>query len=129
MTRTELARWLERYERAWRSPGTEALGGLFAADATYSPAPYEDTVHGLERIGEFWEANREGADEAFTMASEIVAVEGNVGVAHVEIHYCDPRGSDYRDLWIVVLDDDGRCAAFEEWPFFPGQPLTSSPAR
>jgi hypothetical protein len=32
---------------------------------------------------------------------------------------------EYRDLWIMRFDDDGRCCAYEEWPFWPGQPHTA----
>jgi hypothetical protein len=60
------------------------------------------------------------------MAWEPVAVEGDVGVARVEIVYGDPEAHRYRDLWIVTLEADARCRAFEEWPFFPGQPLSAA---
>jgi hypothetical protein len=26
---------------------------------------------------------------------------------------------EYRDLWVVRLDQAGRCTHFEEWPFWP----------
>ena len=29
MDRADLSRWIEAYERAWRTPGTDALQGLF----------------------------------------------------------------------------------------------------
>lgn len=114
--------WIERYEHAWRTAGTEPLAGLFTPEATYLPDPYAEPVAGLEAIGVFWEAEREGADEAFTMAAELVAVEGDVAVARIEVDYGDPPERSYRDLWVIELDPDGRCRAFEEWPFFPGRP-------
>jgi hypothetical protein len=124
MTRAELARWIAGYERAWRTAGTESLRELFSPDATYRPAPFEDPIRGLDAIAAFWEAEREGPDEAFALSSEIVAVDGDVGVTRIEVQYGDPGYSvsrTYRDLWIVILDAAGRCVAFEEWPFFPGQ--------
>ena len=30
-----------------------------------------------------------------------------------------PEDQVFWDLWIVRLAADGRCAAFEEWPFWP----------
>ena len=27
----------------------------------------------------------------------------------------------WRDLWVIRFDDDGRCVAFEGWPFAPRQ--------
>jgi ketosteroid isomerase-like protein len=122
VTRADLARWLDGYERAWRTAGTEVLAELFTEDATYRAGPYEETARGLAAIAELWEAERESPDEPFEMTSEIVAVEGDTGVARVEVHYA-ATGNEYRDLWIVTLRADGRCVAFEEWPFFPAQPL------
>lgn len=122
MTRTDLARWIKAYECAWRIAGTESLHELFAKNASYRAAPFDEPLRGLTAISAFWEAEREGSAEVFALESEPVAVEGQVGVARIEVRYGDPVARTYRDLWVVTLDTDGRCAAFEEWPFFPGQP-------
>jgi hypothetical protein len=47
-------------------------------------------------------------------------------VARVEVACGDPPARRYRHLWIVTLEADGRGSAFEEWPFFPGQPLSAA---
>jgi hypothetical protein len=64
-----------------------------------------------------WRAGQ--GDEDFTMRSDVVAVEGDIGVARVEVRYGDPVRQQYRDLWVVRFDGAGRCIAFEEWPFWP----------
>ncbi len=102
-------------------PGTDLLEELFASDATYVASPFELPVRGAAAIASFWEAERESADEVFAFAWEPIAVEGDVGVARVEVRYDGPPVRVYRDVWIVTLDNDRRCRAFEEWPFFPGQ--------
>jgi hypothetical protein len=121
----DLARWIDGYERAWRTPGTRSLEWLFASEARYVPAPFDTPLHGLAAISTFWDAERESADEPFALSWEPVAVESDVGVARVEVRYGDPPTRIYRDLWIVRLAGDGRCTAFEEWPFFPGQQRTA----
>jgi SnoaL-like domain len=121
----DLAQWIDRYERAWRMPGTAPLEELFATTATYVAAPFDPPLHGHAEIATFWEAERESAAEAFVLAWEPVAIDGDVGVARVEVRYGDPVTRVYRDLWIITLGNDGRCTAFEEWPFFPAQPRTS----
>ena len=119
MDRGQLTDWIARYERAWRATGTDALAELFTEDATYSTAPYEKAHLGLDAIGQMWEAERLGPDEEFEMSSEVVAVEGDTGVARVEVRYGAPKDKEYRDLWIVRLNDAGLCFRFEEWPFWP----------
>jgi hypothetical protein len=118
LTRGQLKAWIDDYERAWRTPGTDALGELFVQEATYSTAPFENPYRGLGAISEMWESGRDGPDEDFTMTSDVVAVEGDTGVVRVEVRY-GSKGVDYRDLWIVRLDESGRCISFEEWPFWP----------
>jgi ketosteroid isomerase-like protein len=118
----DVANWVTAYECAWRTAGTDALAELFTPDATYQTTPFEQRHRGLAAIADVWEALREGADEAFTMWSEVVAVEGDTGVVRCEVAYGEPHRRVYRDLWIIKLDDEGRCFQFEEWPFWPGQP-------
>jgi len=120
--RGTVSRWLAGYEAAWRAPGTGELARLFTTDATYLPSPYDRPVAGLDAIGLMWEDDREGPDEVFTMAAEILAVDSPVAVVRVEVVYGDPPQQEYRDLWVIRFADDGRCAWFEEWPFFPGRP-------
>jgi hypothetical protein len=117
--------WLAGYEAAWRSPGTASLAGLFAADATYLQSPYERPVIGLDAIARMWDAEREGPDEVFTLATDILAVDGPVAVVRAEVRYGDPLRQEYRDLWVIRLDDDGRCSWFEEWPYWPGRPFVA----
>lgn len=128
MDRAELTDWIGRYERAWRSPGTDVLAELFTEDASYSTAPYENPHRGLAAIREMWEAERSGPDEDFEMSSEVVAAEGDTGVARVVVNYLTAKEREgrrhrqrreYRDLWIVQLDESGLCSHFEEWPFWP----------
>jgi hypothetical protein len=118
--------WLGRYERAWRTDGTEPLRGLFVEDATYRMSPYEEPFVGLSGIAEMWEGERDRPDEVFTMASEILAVEGDTAVVRVEVTYGEPVTREYRDLWVIRFAEDGRAVAFEEWPFWPGQPYSTA---
>ena len=119
--RAEVSRWLAGYEAAWRSPGTARLAGLFTDDSTYRQSPYEEPVAGLAALRRMWDAERAGPEEVFTLATEILAVDGPTAVVRAEVHYAQPE-QEYRDLWIIQLGDDGRCRSFEEWPYWPGRP-------
>ena len=123
--RALVSRWLAGYEAAWRSPGTASLADLFTADASYLQSPYEVPVTGLDAIMRMWDAEREGPDEVFTLATDILAVDGPVAVVRAEVRYGEPLRQEYRDLWVIQLDDDGRCSWFEEWPYWPGRPFSA----
>ena len=114
--------WLAAYETAWRTAGTEGLAGIFTDDASYVQSPYQPPVVGLDAIRRMWDEEREGPDEVFTMTTEIVAVDGPTAVVRAEVRYGDPIRQEFRDLWVMCLDDDGRCRWFEEWPYWPGEP-------
>lgn len=116
-----MQRWVEAYERAWRTAGTDELDRLFAAGATYQVSPWARPVEGLAAIRALWERERDSADEAFTMTRDVVAVDGSTAVVRVAVAYGDPDDRRWRDLWVLRFDADGRCAAFEEWPFTPDQ--------
>lgn len=120
--RTAVHRWLAGYESAWRTSGTHGLSALFTADAIYLHSPYEEPVVGIHAIRNMWDHDREGPDEVFTLSTEIVAVEGDTAVVRADVQYREPIRQEYRDLWLMRFDDDGRCAHFEEWPYWPGHP-------
>ena len=125
--RALVSRWLASYEVAWRTPGTEGLAGIFAGQATYRHSPYEEPVVGLDSIRRMWDEDRAGPDEVFTLATQVVAVDGLIAVVRAEVGYGDPVSQEYRDLWLIRLGEDGRCSWFEEWPFWPEQPPAASP--
>ncbi|MGH8990979.1 MAG: nuclear transport factor 2 family protein [Acidimicrobiia bacterium] len=121
--REAVARWVAAYEQAWRTPGTDQLADLFSPDVSYLPSPWAEPLDGLDALAPFWEKGRDGPDEPFTLASEIVAVEGSTAVVRVSVDYLGGADtSRWRDLWVLGFAPDGRCASFEEWPFAPGQP-------
>lgn len=123
VTRADADAWALAYERAWRTAGVEHLRELFSEDAVYRMSPYAEPATGLAEIAALWERERQGPDEAFEMRHQVVAVEGDVAVVRVEVTYGEPRRAEYRDLWILRLDAEGRCRDFEEWPFWPGRPI------
>ncbi|MEP7193139.1 MAG: nuclear transport factor 2 family protein [Actinomycetota bacterium] len=122
MNRTEVERWVAGYERLWRTPGTELLAELFVPHASYLPSPWAQSLSGLEAIAQFWEAERKGPDEEFTMTSDVVTVDGATAVVRVVVKYGSAGSKEWRDLWVLEFAEDGRCSSFEEWPFAPGQP-------
>ena len=123
--RVMVSRWLAGYEAAWRAPGTDGVAEIFTDDAAYLHSPYAEPVVGLGAIRRMWDEDRDGPDEAFTLATDILAVDGATAIVRAEIRYGDPPRQEYRDLWVIRLRDDGRCNWFEEWPYWPGRPYSA----
>lgn len=121
MDRRRVERWLTAYEKAWRTEDTEMLEELFTPGIVYLTAPWAEPVAGLDALSVFWEEGRRSAAEAFAMNAEVLAVEMETAVAHVDVDYDDPPRQ-WRNLWVMVFAPGGRCSRFEEWPFRPGQP-------
>jgi ketosteroid isomerase-like protein len=122
MRHEDVRRWVAGYEKVWRSPGTARLAELFTEDVSYRPSPWEEPVEGMEDLAKFWNAERDGPGEAFTMSSELVALDGGTAVVRTQVDYEKSSSGRWRDLWVLRFDADGRCRHFEEWPFAPGQP-------
>jgi mannose-6-phosphate isomerase-like protein (cupin superfamily) len=127
VTPEQLLEWVDRYELAWRTAGTQRLAGLFTDDAEYVVTPYDEPVVGLDALRAFWDEDRDGPDEVFTMSAEVLACSGDTGVVRLLVRYGDPMVQEYRDLWVVRFAADGRARRFEEWPFWPTH--GRSPAR
>lgn len=125
--RDRAAAWVAAYEQAWRTAGTVAVAELFADEATYSTGPFQPQLSGLEEIAVFWDADRDGPDEPFTITSEHVTAGGDVAVVRTEVHYERPPRR-YRNLWVIRFGADGRAVAFEEWPIAPDGQAGEGPA-
>ena len=88
MERYAVERWLVGYERAWRTAGTDALNILFTPNVSYVPSPWAEPIEGLHALTHFWEAERDGPGEDFSMLSEIIAIEGRTAIVRVRGQLC-----------------------------------------
>jgi hypothetical protein len=114
--------WVADYERAWRTAGTDRLDRLFTTDATYQMSPFQEPHRHLDAIRALWDIERSGPDEEFEMDFEIVAVDDPRAVVRLDVGYGPPHHERFKDLWVLEFAPDGRCRAFEEWPFSPEKP-------
>ena len=121
MDRDDVMRWIDRYEQAWRDGDLDAVDDIFSADAHYRASPYEEPMIGQAAIRAFWLDD----DDVFTMRASPVAVDGRDAVVRVEVRYGEPVRQEYRDLWVLRFDDDGRVEDFEEWAYWPDKPYSA----
>jgi len=106
---------MTEYVAAWRAKDTALLAQVLNDDITYKTSPFAEPLVGLDAVKKFWlEATAEG--EEFTITHALVAIEGDIAVLRVDVHYTAPIERTWKDLWIVQIGDDGLCFTFEEWP-------------
>jgi ketosteroid isomerase-like protein len=112
MTRSDVQAWLDRYVAAWRSYDADAIGDLFAADATYAYHPYDAPLRGRDAIVESWRGDRD-APGSWDARYEVSLIDGDRAVARGETRYA--AGRTFANLFELRFDDAGRCSAFVEW--------------
>ena len=115
MTHDDVQAWLDAYVDAWRTYDPEAIGALFAKDATYAYHPYdkgEEVVRGREAIIADWcgEQDEPGSWEA---SYRPLVAEGRRAVAEGTTSYTN--GSFYWNLWTLRFDEENRCTEYVEW--------------
>jgi ketosteroid isomerase-like protein len=118
MTHDDVQRWLDAYVDAWRTYDPDAIGALFAEDATYRYHPYdEEAVVGREAIVADW-LEEQDAPGSWEAHYEPYAIEGDRAVTIGTSRYVNPDGSLrdlYHNIWTLRFDADGRCTEFVEW--------------
>jgi uncharacterized protein (TIGR02246 family) len=106
--------WVEGYREAWESNDPEAIGALFAEGARYLTEPYAEPWVGRDQIVARWlDARDEPGQTEFRF--EVLAVDGPLGFVRGWTRYLDPPPRDYSNLWVIRLDEAGRCEEFTEW--------------
>jgi ketosteroid isomerase-like protein len=117
ITRRQLGEWLDAYFAAWRSNESADVEALFAEDAVYSYGPFRQPARGRERIVANWTAH--GAPLSAESRYEILAVEGDMGIAHWNV--CQKAQSPHEPtleldgILVLRFDADGRCVEHLEW--------------
>ena len=112
MTHDDAARWLDAYVEAWRSYDPAAIGTLFAADAEYRYAPWNEPLHGRDAIVASWTADKD-APGSWEAAYAPWAVEGNRVVAIGTSRYVEPART-YHNVFLIEFDDAGAATSFTE---------------
>ena len=130
LTRDAVTAWLRAYVQAWETYDPEAIGALFAEDATYAYHPFEEPVRGRLAIVASW-LEAKDAPGTYEGSYEPVAIDGDLAVANGRSRYFkDASKSDlvreYDNVFLIRFDDDGRCRSIREW--YLTRPATPEPA-
>ena len=113
MDKAVVAAWVERYVQAWNTNDPADIGSLFSEDAVYQTGPFDTPWKGRETIVREW-LGRQDAPGTTTFRYEVLAVDGNRGIVRGWTTYHTPPG-EFSNVWLIVLDESGRCREFVEW--------------
>jgi ketosteroid isomerase-like protein len=108
-----LERWVEGYLAAWSSNDPQDIGRLFTDDARYNTAPHREPWKGRQGIVEGW-IDRKDEPGEWDFRYEVLAIADDLGFVRGWTTYHTDE-DDYSNLWVIRLDDAGRCSEFTEW--------------
>ncbi len=107
--RDHVARWLEGYEEAWRTPGTDRLAELFTARRQLRVVAVGRARRGPRRAGAVLGRRARRARRGLHMSSEVIAVDADTAVVRVWVEYDNDPDTPWRDLWVLRFASGGRC--------------------
>ena len=118
ITNDEFAHWLIDYGRAWEKGDPGAAAALFTEDAAYHETPFADPMRGHAAIRRYWQSGAAESQMAVEFGYTILAIEGNLGVAHWRAVFMRvPSQTQVRldGILTAEFDDSVRCKIFREW--------------
>lgn len=112
MKREDFETWVQGYLMAWKTNERKDIEALFTEEATYLTQAFREPWRGRETIVSGW-LERAGWQGKWDFDYMWVALEGNVGVLEGVTTY-HTQGTAYSNIWVIVLEEDGRCREFRE---------------
>jgi len=123
LTKERVAAWLAAYLRAWETYDPDAIGDLFAEDATYEYHPFDEPMRGRLAIVASW---LEPKDKPGTYEGhyEPIAIDGDLAVAHGRTRYFKDASKaeldlEFDSIFLIRFDDRVRCRSISEWLVAP----------
>jgi ketosteroid isomerase-like protein len=107
----QLSAWIDRYVHAWNSNDPTDITALFTPDAEYFTAPFRPPWRGPDEIVRGWLRHQDEPGET-TFDWQPLTVSAGVAIIQGTTTY---PGTTYSNVWVIRLDDAGRCRHFTEW--------------
>jgi SnoaL-like domain len=116
VTLEELDRWLDVYGRAWENKDVDGFVECFTADALYFWGPWGDPLQGHDGIRAATEQAVSGQDNVRFGHESLAFTPDGRGIARWWVSMDVPgEGVELEGIFLVTLDEDGRCTDFREW--------------
>jgi len=117
LTRAALETWLKHYGAAWELRDPARAAALFTENAPYHEMPFDAPKAGRLGIRDYWETVT--ADHRnVRFASEVLAVDGQTGVAHWSASFTSASSGAFVELdgaFVLTFDAGGLCSELREW--------------
>ncbi|TMC44017.1 MAG: nuclear transport factor 2 family protein [Chloroflexi bacterium] len=119
LAKDTVAAWLRSYVQAWLTYDPDAIGALFADDASYTYHPFDEPVRGRVAIVASWLEGKD-APGTYEGSYEPVAIDSDLAVVNGRSRYFKDASKseldlEYDNIFLIQFDDRGRCRSFREW--------------
>jgi hypothetical protein len=117
LTQAKLETWLAGYGSAWEMRDADLAARIFAPDATYHEMPFEAPKAGRTGIREYW-AGVTADQRDVQFESNVIAVNGNTGVAHWSAKFklaSNGAAVALDGVFVLEFDAAGLCTSLREW--------------
>jgi ketosteroid isomerase-like protein len=117
LTQAKLEAWLVSYGAAWEMRDADLAARIFTENATYREMPFEAPKAGRTGIREDW-AGVTADQRDVQFDSNVIAVNGNTGVAHWSAKFklaSSGATVELDGVFVLEFDATGLCSALREW--------------
>ena len=118
MNPESLRAWLESYRLAWEARDPEAVGSLFAEEATYQETPFAQPMQGRGAIQQYWSDVVAAAQEQIRFGYEVLAVAEDSAIVHwwaAFVRIGSRAQVSLDGIFLLTFDTAGRCRELREW--------------
>ncbi|UFS58045.1 nuclear transport factor 2 family protein [Subtercola endophyticus] len=113
LEKADVETWVAGYLTAWTTCAPADIAALFTVDAEQHERPYETDWIGCEAIIAGWQFRAKWQEGGWTFTWELLKIAGDTFVLSGTGVYTELGTFD--NLWVVTLDDDGKCTSFQMW--------------
>lgn len=121
VTAAAVEAWLAKYETAWEQRSPDQVVQLFTENATYRETPFQAPMNGRGGIRKYW-TDVTADQRSVDFKSDVIAVQGNVGVAHWSATFQSASSGNKVELdgvFVLTFDASGLCTSLREWWHLP----------
>jgi len=113
ITEQQVREWVDGYVKAWTTGDPTDIEALFAEAAESYEWPYETAWVGREQIVAGWRERAPWQEGGWTFDWSLLVINGDTFAIKGTGVYA--KLGTFDNLWVVTLDEDGKCIVFRMW--------------